>query len=161
MRHFPISTPVGTRPLNEAKMPFGVLMVVDEELIQTPPARLLEYVKTLGIEGIGFLNAVPENTTSSHIIGSYVPWPDFVNYLREVFRVWWSRYRGDIVVRDLADLAAKVAGGRTSVCVFAGNCMGNFLTVEPNGDVAACDKCWPTGDPSKSLDAPGSPRAHC
>jgi uncharacterized protein len=37
-------------------------------------------------------------------------------------------------------LIGKVQGSKSTTCFFAGNCMGHYLTIEPSGDVSACDK---------------------
>src|SRR4051794_24234169 len=39
----------------------------------------------------------------------------------------------------------KLGGGHPEICVFAGDCFGRYLTVEPSGELAACDKYL--GDP--------------
>ncbi len=43
-------------------------------------------------------------------------------------------------MRELADLAGQLTGAAPQICVFAGECFGAYLTVEPTGEVSACDK---------------------
>jgi len=58
----------------------------------------------------------------------------------EVFRYWWPQYRDKIDIRELSALVNNLSGHAPNVCVLAGNCMGQFLTVDPNGTISACDK---------------------
>jgi len=45
-----------------------------------------------------------------------------------------------LVVRGRGDLQRALQGGRRALCYCAGNCAGHYLTFEPDGQVAACDK---------------------
>jgi len=83
---------------------------------------------------------LPENTAPGEPPrGDYLPFPRFVEFLRELFQAWWPD-REHVVVRELADLAGQLEGGEPQICVFAGDCFGAYLTVEPTGEVSACDK---------------------
>jgi uncharacterized protein len=95
----------------------------------------------IGIRGVALLNVLPENTPAgSPLVGAYLPFPSFVDFLRDLFRVWWPTYRDRIEVRELRDLVAQLTGAAPGICVFAGECFGLYLTVEPTGEVSACDK---------------------
>jgi uncharacterized protein len=119
----------------------GALMVVDEEICAAGAQRVLEYLVEIGIRGVALLNVLPENTPpGAPPRGDYLPFPTFVDFLRDLFHVWWPTYRDRIVVRELADLAAQLNGAAPNICVFAGECFGLYLTVEPTGEVSACDK---------------------
>ncbi len=120
---------------------FGVLMVVDEDVVKLGPERLLEYFLEIGIERVGLLNVIPINTPSQQFREeTYIRWEQFVCFLRDLFRVWWPAYADRVSFRELADLIGKVQGSKPTTCFFAGNCMGHYLTIEPSGDVFACDK---------------------
>jgi len=124
----------------------GVLMVVDDEVFRLGARRLLDYFLEIGVENVGLLNVIPENTLHNQPEkGSYVSWFAFVAFLRELFALWLPHYADRIAFREISDLFEKVKGNRGETCFFAGDCMGSFLTVEPNGDVSACDKY--IGDP--------------
>jgi uncharacterized protein len=119
----------------------GTLMVVDQEIIAAGADRVLEYLDEIGVRRVALLNVLPENTPpGAPPRGDYLPFPSFVDFLRDLFRVWWPSYRGRIVVRELADLAGQIRGEAPQICVFAGECFGTYLTVEPTGEVSACDK---------------------
>jgi uncharacterized protein len=126
---------------------WGVLMVVDEEVCALGPQRILEYLIEIGVERVALLNVLPENGPAEEPLrGEYLRFPRYVEFLRELFQVWWLEYRERIVVRELADLAAQLSGGEPQICVFAGDCFGVYLTVEPTGEVSACDKYIGDGD---------------
>ncbi len=120
---------------------WGTLMVVDE-LVRTAGARrVLDYLAEIGVDRVAVLNVLPENTaTGEQPRGDYFPFPEFVEFLRELFATWWSAYRHRVVVRELDDLVRQLEGGQPGICVFAGDCFGAYLTVEPTGEVSACDK---------------------
>ena len=119
---------------------WGVLMVVDEDVCALGPRRVLEYLTEIGVERVALLNVLPENTpTGTPPQGDYLRFPRYVEFLRGLFELWWDN-RDRIVVRELADLSGQIAGGDAQICVFAGECFGVYLTVEPTGEVSACDK---------------------
>ena len=126
---------------------WGVLMVVDEDVCRVGARRILEYLDEIGVERVALLNVLPENApTGTPLQGDYLRFPRYVEFLRELFDVWWNEYRERIVVRELADLSGQVAGGNAQICVFAGECFGAYLTVEPTGEVSACDKYIDDGE---------------
>lgn len=130
----------GIRQLRDGEIPFGVLVVVDRQVVKYGATRLLDYLVGLDIKGAALLNVIPDNASEKPDDDDYLPWPEFVAFLKDLLLVWWSGYRDKIVIRELAGLVNNVAGGNPTICEFAGNCMGQFLTVDPNGDVSACDK---------------------
>jgi uncharacterized protein len=120
---------------------WGALMVVDEAICAAGARRVLEYMVEIGIRRVALLNVLPENTAPGVTpSGDYLPFPSFVDFLQDLFHVWWPEYRERIVVRELADLTGQLTGGQPQICVFAGECFGTYLTVEPTGEVSACDK---------------------
>lgn len=120
---------------------WGALMVVDELVCAAGARRLLEYLTEIDVKQVALLNVLPENTPpGSPEAGAYLPFPRFVEFLRELFHEWDGGYRELVLVRELADLAGQLRGDAPQICVFAGECFGAYLTVEPTGEVAACDK---------------------
>jgi serine-type anaerobic sulfatase-maturating enzyme len=116
-------------------------MVVDEDVCALGPRRLLDYLIEIRVERVALLNVLPENTPAgTPLQGDYLRFPRYVEFLRRLFELWWSEYRERIVIRELADLAGQIAGADAQICVFAGECFGVYLTVEPTGEVSACDK---------------------
>ena len=130
----------GIARLQRANLPFGVLVVVDRQVVQLGAERLLNCLLELEIPGAALLNVLPRNGEAEPPDESYLPWSEYVSFLKEMFRYWWPRHRHKIDLRDLSELMNNLAGHAPSLCVFAGNCMGQFLTIEPTGTVSACDK---------------------
>lgn len=96
---------------------------------------------------MALLNVIPDNSQEHVETGNYLPYAKFVEFLREVFALWWQEFRDSVSIRELESLFSKVAARRgPTICEFASNCMGKYLTIEPNGDVLACDKYL--GDPA-------------
>ena len=127
--------------LQASGLEHGVLMVIDDDLVAAGAAAVLDHLLEIGVRDVGLLNVIPENRSpGSPVTGSYLAWPRFVDFLRELFRLWWPAHRERISFRELADLVGKIQGHRALSCVFDGNCMGGFLTVEPMGEISACDK---------------------
>jgi uncharacterized protein len=119
----------------------GVLLVVDQAVVEVGAQRLLDYLVEVGVGDVALLNAIPENSSEgAPVNGTYLPWPDFVAWLRELFAAWWPQSAGRVTLRELDDLVGIVRGERPTTCVTAGECHGTYLTIEPNGDVSACDK---------------------
>lgn len=119
----------------------GVLMVIDDEICQIGAERVLEYVLELGVPGVGLLNVIPENTPAgSEQRGHYLGFSRYTTFLSDLFRLWWPTFTDRVVFRELADLVGLLRGGPAQMCVFAGDCFGQYLTVEPAGEISVCDK---------------------
>jgi len=126
---------------------WGALMVVDEVVRAAGAHRILAYLDEAGVGRVALLNVLPENTPAGEPLrGDYLSFPRFVEFLRELHHVWHAGYRDRIVVRELDDLMGQIRGGAPQICVFAGECFGTYLTVEPTGEVSACDKYIGDGD---------------
>lgn len=131
----------GLSSLRSARIPHGVLVVVDDKVVDIGARRLLEELLELGITSVDFLNALPKNTAiGAPSQGIYLAWPRYVAFLRDVFQIWWPDMANRLAIRELTGLAGQLSGGPPGTCVFAGDCFGSFLTIDPNGDVSACDK---------------------
>jgi uncharacterized protein len=117
----------------------GVLMVVDEDVCNSA-ALLLDYLLEVGLDRVSLLNVIPPNTIEVPKRGQYLPVSRFVRFLEELFHLWWPKYHSRLRIRELDDLITKLTGGPPNLCVFAGGCFGGYLTVEPTGEVSACDK---------------------
>lgn len=132
----------GIRKLRARDIPYGVLMVVDQEILQLGPARLLQFLVDEGIEQIDFLNALPENDFDGDVAhGSFLPFPDYVGFLCEALEIWRIRYRDRIRIGVIHEFVEAIHRARsTRACMWSGNCADRFITVEANGDIAPCDK---------------------
>lgn len=129
----------GVDLLEKFEIPHGWLAVVDEQVMALGARGLLEGLLEQNVATVGFLNALPANDESSSPM-PYLPWDRFVEFLRDVFRLWKAEYRDKITIRELDSLYRIVGGSDSRLCIYQGGCMGQYLTVEPDGVVSACDK---------------------
>ncbi len=131
----------GLDRLQQAGLDPRLYIVIDDAVIEAGAARILDYLLEIGAQRVGLLNAVPAYTApDAPLAGTYLPWPRYLAFLTELFRLWWPRYVDRIIFRELADLAGQLAGRPPLVCNFAGDCFGNVFTIEPTGEISACDR---------------------
>jgi uncharacterized protein len=130
----------GLKLLDENGVSYGVLIVADSELMSYGAERFLSCLDEHDLRRVAMLNVLPDN--ASPVVGApnYLDWERFVDFLIEVYLLRERHYKGRLLIRELDSLAGNVNGNRPTTCIFAGNCMGQFLTVEPSGHVSACDK---------------------
>lgn len=126
--------------LRVSGVPFGVLAVIDQRVISCGAQRYLEYLSQLGVSSIALLNVLPPNNPDSLNPTSYLDWDAYQAFMCDLFKHWWSDYRNVFILRELQALVDAVKTGSTGLCLYASNCMGQYLTIEPDGRVSACDK---------------------
>jgi uncharacterized protein len=124
----------------------GVLMVVDDEMCDLGAGPVLDYLLAIGVRHVGLNNARPANTPIAAGDPDHLGMSRYIAFLRELFHAWYPAYVDQITFRELADLAGQLRGGNGDTCFFAGSCHGSYLTVEPTGQVAACDKFIDAGE---------------
>ena len=128
--------------LREGGVPFSVLMVIDEEAIHLGPNCIFDFLLSSGVKSVAFLAAKPRNqplaargTKVSHYID-----PKRMNaFLKGIYDQWITEGAGSMHIRELESLCARIRGGRAGFCTLAGNCLGQYFLVEPDGTVAHCD----------------------
>jgi serine-type anaerobic sulfatase-maturating enzyme len=130
----------GIARMQQANVPCAVLVVVDRDVVELGAQRLLHCLLELKVPAAALLNVLPANGEAQPTGNSYLPWSDYVTFLQEMFRCWWPTHRHQIDIADLSTLIRNLSGRAANLCVYAGDCMGQFLTIEPNGVVNACDK---------------------
>jgi len=133
------ATRAGVGVLRRHDVPHGFLAVVDEQCLAMGARGLLERLVGQGVGTVGLLNALPANDESANPT-PYLPWDRYVGFLRELFAEWARDFRDRIVIRELESLFRIVGGAASRLCIYQGGCMGQYLTIEPDGDVSACDK---------------------
>lgn len=133
------ATMAGLAALRECRVSHGALAVLNPDTVERGAGWFLDRLDELGIDDLGILNALPSNGETEDFTGDYLPWPAYVDFLRELYAL--SRRRSPApIIRELDSLLGIVKGGGSRLCVYSGGCMGSYLTVEPNGEVSACDK---------------------
>ena len=126
------------RRLAEHDLTFGALVVVDRALAAVEPEELLDYFVSVGLRSANLLNVLPQNDCEG---GEYLSAAEFTQFQVKLYRVWNEDYRDRIALQPFLNLEAGVRARQPAAsCLWSGDCMGRFITVEPNGDVAPCDK---------------------
>lgn len=133
----------GLAKLQEQGIRHGVLVVVDSDVVRLGPDQLLQYLLELGVTRVSLLNVTPQSAPplpSSAVGSSYLAYRHFVEYLRRLFHLWYPMHAARLRIRELSDLLGQFNGAPSHFCVYRGNCVGQFFTIEANGDICHCDK---------------------
>lgn len=132
---------LGIEAMRAKKLPLALLCVVGPKTVKLGAEALLKDLAALNVRDVGLLNMVPENGCECRATAdSFIEWREYLNFMTEVYTLWQNRFADRLVLRELDDLHRSLQGGRPTLCYFAGNCAGHYLTFEPDGRVAACDK---------------------
>ncbi|AOT10980.1 darobactin maturation radical SAM/SPASM protein DarE [Pseudoalteromonas luteoviolacea] len=134
----------GIKRLQQYGIPYGALIVVDRDVYNVSPERLLSYLASIELNDIEFLNIVPDNRAlpGDDIGDAYISYKEYIEFLSRVYTVWHAQYRGIIQIRMFENFMDVLAdrSKQLSACYWAGNCSQEIITIEPNGDVSPCDK---------------------
>jgi uncharacterized protein len=133
------ATRSGIDTLRRHGLAHGFLAVVDQQCLSIGARGMLERLVEQDVGTVGLLNALPANDERATPT-PYLPWDRYVGFLREVFDEWARDFRDRIVIRELESLFRIVGGASSRLCIYQGGCMGQYLTIEPDGAVSACDK---------------------
>lgn len=132
--------------LRAAGVKIGFLLVVTPRTIELGAERLLEWLADTGVPNLSVLNSIPDNTSEGSCPDHYLSFDDYVSFLVELAEVWHGKHRHTILIREIDSLINNLRGSPSVLCVHKGRCMGQFLTVDPDGMVSACDKYIGDGD---------------
>jgi uncharacterized protein len=124
----------------EKNLNYGVLVVIDKPTIQEGADKLLEMITSLHTSSVGLLNVIPKNETSNICDEHYVFHSDYIDFLSKLYPLWNENYRDLFNIRDFTGLEKGIKHKKAFMCYYGGNCHLQYLTIEPNGDVSACDK---------------------
>ncbi|WP_434525005.1 darobactin maturation radical SAM/SPASM protein DarE [Photorhabdus asymbiotica] len=134
----------GMKKLRSYGIPYGALVVVDRDVYESNIEKMLSYFYEIGLTDIEFLNIVPDNRCQpgDDPGGSYITYHNYINFLSNVFRVWWDGYKDKINIRLFDGFIDSIKSSQKKIsdCYWAGNCSQEIITLEPNGTVSACDK---------------------
>jgi uncharacterized protein len=59
---------------------------------------------------------------------------EFAAFLLEILDLWFEDNNPEVHIRTLENLLGGLLGARPTLCKFSGTC-GNYLTIQPNGDI--------------------------
>lgn len=133
----------GISTLHEYGILSGLLVVVSPALLAMDVTGLWKFLDASPARSICFLPERPgpgENLRVSK--------DDFVAFLVKMYRA--RRASGSTKkVRELDAIDQLLNDKQSGFCELAGNCVGHFVSVDPNGDISHCDKY--VGDPNYVL----------
>lgn len=131
----------GMAQLVKSGISVGALVVVTTDTIRRGPDKLMSSLVAAGVTSAALLNEIPSINNRNPVSGeNYVPFSEFVEFLRATFKAWRESYQQKIRVRELDAYINALRGGQPMTCTISGNCMGGFLTIDPDGSVHSCDK---------------------
>jgi uncharacterized protein len=138
----------GMDVLRAHRVPFGVLMVVDEAALALGADRVFDLFLELEVRSFGLLAATPTNQPDAVPGTPTAPYVDparMTGFLIRMYDRWREHGDPGIRIRELDAIRQRVTGQAAGLCTLAGGCLGRFYAIEPNGDVAHCDEF--VGDP--------------
>jgi len=63
---------------------------------------------------------------------------ELFTFMKAMFELWMTEDRPEVKIRYFRNLIRCLVGGEPAMCEFMGGC-GQFVTIEPEGDVFPCD----------------------
>lgn len=132
----------GIALLREYRVPFSVIMVVDEEALTIGPDRIFDFFLEEGLPEYALNFALPKaqpDATAVQPAEHYARPPQVNAFLQRLYDRWCEHGDERIRIRELDALRSGVSGGFAGVCMLTGGCFGAIYRVEPNGDVGHCD----------------------
>jgi uncharacterized protein len=142
----------GIDTLRRHAVPFGVLMVVDEETLALGPDAVFDFMLEHGIRSYGFNAACPENQPDAAPgtpAEPYVSPGQMTAFLARLYDRWLAHGDPRIRIREIEGIRARLRDDSASPCQLRGNCLGDYFIIEPDGEVAHCDLFL--GDPAYRL----------
>jgi uncharacterized protein len=133
----------GIKTLHEYGILSGLLVVVSPALLAMDVGSLWKFLDASPARSICFL---PERPGFGESLS--VSKDDFADFLIKMYRA--RQASGSIKkVRELDAIGQLLSNRQSGFCELAGNCVGHFVSVDPNGDISHCDKY--AGDPNYVL----------
>jgi uncharacterized protein len=133
----------GVQKLIDNKIPFGVLAVVTEAMLQARAKKIFDFFASNGIGKYGLL---PERPPKPYFSSKAKAEQFFLNrkrysqFMCELYDLWLERDDPQIKVRELGSMMDAMIGGKPTLCIDNGPCIGKIFGVNDNGMIAHCDK---------------------
>lgn len=119
----------------------GILLTVDRETVAYGATRTFEFLRSIGARHVGFNPVQPSNDQAPGTAGDqYLTRAEMNRFLIDLHRCWVDHGDPGIRIRELDALVERIEGAEFSTCILDGDCVGTFFAVEPNGDIAHCDR---------------------
>lgn len=133
----------GITALHEDGTLSGILVVVTPDTLTEDPATLWGALVDTGTPSICFLAERPPPGQPSRVSRA-----DYVAFLIRMEQQRAHSGHG-IGIREVDGALRTLQGQQSGFCELAGNCVGHFVAIDPDGSVSHCDKYL--GDPAYTL----------
>ena len=119
----------------------GILLTVDRGTVAYGAERTFEFLLSIGTRAVGFNPVQPSNDQAAGTAGDqYLSRSEMNRFLIDLHRCWVDHGDPGIRIRELDAITKRIDGAAHSTCILDGDCVGTFFAVEPNGDIAHCDR---------------------
>jgi uncharacterized protein len=128
--------------LKDQRVPFSILMVIDDAALRAGADRIFEFFLEKKIKSYSLLYVKPinqPNVPPGTLTSSYMNPTQMTAFLMRLYDRWCEHGDPEIRIRELEGLRKQIIGQCSGDCTLAGRCFGKFFIIEPNGDVAHCD----------------------
>lgn len=124
----------GIHALREDGTLAGVLTVVTPDTLAADPRELWGDLVSTGTPSVCFLAERPEPGVAARVSRA--------EYVRFLLRMEHERRvaASEVSIREVDSALRVIAGQQSGFCELAGNCVGHFISVDPDGSVSHCDK---------------------
>jgi uncharacterized protein len=129
----------GIALLREERMLSHVYVVVGRGIVDLGAEALLAFLQEEGIERVGLLPARPDNGPALPD-AEFLPRDVYGRFLLDMHRARARAPKPWVAIRELDAMIRAAGDEMAGHCELLGNCGGHFFSVDPNGDVAHCDK---------------------
>ena len=129
--------------LKNREMSFGVLSVVTNEVLNSNSHDFIAFFMDRGVSNLGLLPLRPakKRFTNSNSVNEYIETRNkYSSFMIDVYNHWRILDNSKFKVRELSNIFDSIVGGKSSVCIFSGACVGHYFGVNVSGEVAHCDK---------------------
>jgi len=125
------------RLIQEKHMNVGIIAVVTEETVKLNPEEFLGFFLDNGIKNIS-LNWERPRFNLNEVNG--LERDKYSEFINKLFDVWYKKCSLEVNIREFRSIMNALAGGRSNFCILAGECIGKYFGISPDGDVYHCDE---------------------
>jgi len=123
-------TCAGIAKLRRHGAPFGTMTVIDPQL---NGRQVFEHHYGLGLRKMEFNLPIEPPLSLERL-----PIEAYARFVCQVFDAWFDKDDPSVEIGSLSSLIRLMVGGRATHCHSANDC-SRYVTVEPNGEVGACE----------------------
>ncbi len=116
---------------------FNILTLLNQKNV-TQPERLYDFFVTHGFQYFQFIPCIEKDAITKKAANFSITPGQYGEFLCKMFDLWMGEGRPSTYMRLFDALLMAYAGEEQPCCVFRKNC-GDYVVVEYNGDVYACD----------------------